>query len=285
MTEQRCLMVVHAHPDDEVFRTAGIMAKYAAMGVRVVAVYATRGEAGEMHDPDLVRDEAMTRLGEIREEEARRSCAILGVRDVFFLGYRDSGMRDSEENKHPDAFFNAPLDEAAGRLAAVMRDTRPQVVVTYDEFGEQGYEHPDHVMTNRVSVAAFENVQGEPWAPQKLYYGARSRESFRAWVEGLTSLGLSIPWLKGDFNFDEYGFPNAEITTHIDISAYAPLKKQALAAHRTQIPADFFYLMLPDDALAQHAGVEYYMRIRPPADGGAPEDDLFAGTSVASVAA
>ena len=112
----RCLMAVHAHPDDEVFSTGGILAKSAQQGDRVVVVYCTNGEAGEMHDADLVPEEAIPRLGEIRMEEARKACALLGVTDVVFLGYRDSGMKDTEENAHPAAFTNAALDEAAQRL-------------------------------------------------------------------------------------------------------------------------------------------------------------------------
>jgi len=267
-------MAVHAHPDDEVFSTGGILAKYAAAGDRVVVVYGTRGESGEMHDPDRNPEEAIPRLGEIREEEARAACAILGVTDVYFLGYRDSGMADTEENKNPANFMNASLDEATERLLAIMRETRPDVVVTYDQDG--GYGHPDHIMTNRVATEAFCRVQGEPWAPQKLYYSARSREGFRRYVEGLRKLGLEIPWMKSDFNFDEYGVPNAEITAHIDISGFAPLKKRALAVHRTQIRPDFFYLSIPDEALATEA-YEYFIRIEPPAREGTHEDDLFAG--------
>lgn len=278
-------MVVHAHPDDEVFRTGGIMAKYAAAGHRVIAVYATRGECGEMHDPDLSAEDALPRLGEIREREVRRACAVFGVHELHFLGYRDSGMRDSDDNKRPDAFCNVPVDEAGARLAAVMRETRPQVVVTYDEFGEKGYEHPDHVMVNRVTVAAFNSLLGEPGSPEKLYYGGRSREGFRQQVEGLRTLGLSIPWLKGDFNFDEFGVPDSEITAHIDIRNVAHLKKQALAAHRTQIPPDFYYFAVPDEAFTEFMGVEHFERIYPAPQPGEQEDDLFEGISDSAAAA
>lgn len=285
MSHQRCILLLHAHPDDEVFRTAGIMAKYAAAGDRVVVVYATRGEAGEMHDPDHDPQEAMPRLGEIREEEVRSACRLLGVTELYFLGYRDSGMRDSEENKNPAAFINAPLAEAADRLLNIIRESRPQVVVTYDEHGEQRYGHPDHVWCNRVAVEAVRRAQDEPWAPQKLYYGAGSRDQFRRYVEGLKKLNLELPWLKGDFDFDEYGLPDSEITAHIDISAYAPLKKRALATHRTQIPSDFFYLQLPDEDLARYAGVEYYLRVHPAPRPGEHEVDLFAGIQLSTAAA
>lgn len=269
-------MVVHAHPDDEVFSTGGILAKYAAEGHRVVVVYGTRGEAGEMYDDRLDPADAMARLGEIREAECREACAVLGVHEVYFLGYRDSGMVDTEGNHHPDAFMNAPLDEASERLLTIMRETQPQVVVTYDEDG--GYGHPDHIMTHRVTVEAFKRAQSEGLDVQKLYQGARSRESFRRYVEGMRSVGLEIPWLQGDINFDDYGLPDAEITAHIDISRYTPLKKRALAVHRTQIKPDFFYLSIPDEVMSEVQGIEYFLRVSPPAQPGEREDDLFAGT-------
>jgi N-acetyl-1-D-myo-inositol-2-amino-2-deoxy-alpha-D-glucopyranoside deacetylase len=275
MSDRRTLMVVHAHPDDEVFSTGGILARYAAEGDRVVVVYGTRGEAGEMYDETLDPAEATARLGEIREAECREACAVLGVREIYFLGYRDSGMVDTESNKHPDAFMNASLDEAAGRLLEIMRETRPQVVVTYDDDG--GYGHPDHIMTNRVTAEAYKLAESEDLGVRKLYYSARSREGFRRYVEGMRAAGLEIPWLQGDINFDDYGLPDAEITAHIDISAYAPLKKRALAVHRTQIKPDFFYLGLPDEVSRDLQGTEYFVRIFPPHRPGEHEDDLFAG--------
>ena len=262
MSNRRCILVLHAHPDDEVFRTAGIYAKYAAAGDHVVAVYATRGEAGEMHDPDRDAEEAIPRLGEIREEEVRKACALLGVTDVRFLGYRDSGMKDSPSNQDPRAFVNAPLDEASARLVDIMRQTQPQVVVTYDENGEGGYGHPDHVMANRVAVEAFRRAQEEPWGPQKLYYTAGCREAFAGWLNMLRSIDLNVPWVRDDFDISSYGLPGAEITAHIDISRYAPLKKKALAVHRSQIPADSFYLKIPDENLARFAGVALLTAVR-----------------------
>jgi N-acetyl-1-D-myo-inositol-2-amino-2-deoxy-alpha-D-glucopyranoside deacetylase/mycothiol S-conjugate amidase len=277
-----CLLLLHAHPDDEVFSTGGIIARYARAGDRVVVVYGTRGEQGEMHDPDRDPAEATPRLGEIREAEAREALAILGATDVYFLGYRDSGMKDTDANQDPANFMNAPLDEATDRLLAIMREVRPQVVVTYDENG--GYGHPDHVMTHKVAVEASNRAQGHPWAPQKLYLSARSREAFKAYAEGLKQLDLKIPWLDGDFNFDEYGVPESELTAIIDISAVAPLKKRALAVHRTQIPSDFFYLRLPDNALSSVAGKEFFQRVSPPPRKGEQEDDLFAGVRDGEVA-
>ena len=271
---KRCLMAVHAHPDDEVFSTGGILAKSASEGDRVVVVYCTNGEAGEMHDADLEPEEALPRLGEIRVDEARRACALLGVTDVFFLGYRDSGMKDTEANAHPEAFANAEFDEAVERLMETIRATEPQVIVAYDEEG--GYGHPDHIMAHRIAVEAFRRMQGHPGAPLKLYYSARSREGFRRYIEALREHGLTVPWVNDDFNINEYGLSDEEITAHIDVGSFVGLKKQALAVHRTQIRPDFFYLQIPDEALANGSGHEYFIRILPPPLPGERETDLFA---------
>ena len=269
-------MVVHAHPDDEVFRTAGIQARYAEAGDRVVVVYATRGEAGDMHLEGVDPEEAKARLGEIREEEARVANAILGPQEIYYLGYRDSGVTDSEENKRLDAFMNAPIDEAADRLVAIMRETEPQVVVGYPEGGD--YQHPDHAKAHEVVLAAFEKARKEPWGPKKLYYTASSRQAFKRYVEGITKLGLKIPWFTEDSNPDDWGgMEDSEITAHVDIAPWAARKKAALAAHRSQIPADFFYLSLPDEAFSEYSGVEFYVRAIPPPEPGEHEDDLFAG--------
>jgi N-acetyl-1-D-myo-inositol-2-amino-2-deoxy-alpha-D-glucopyranoside deacetylase len=270
-------MVVHAHPDDEVFGTGGLIARHVDEGDRVAVVYCTSGEAGEIHLPDKSEDEIRPILGELRREEAREALKVLGGAEPYFLRYRDSGMRDTEDNQNPNAFMNAPMDEAAGRLIEIMRETRPEVVVTYDEGG--GYGHPDHVMTNRVTHEAFNRGHREPWGPKKLYYSAGSRSQFRKYVEGLRGLGLQIPWLQGDVNFDEYGLPDEDITAFVDISAYAPLKKRALAVHRTQIPSDFFYLSIPDDAISSVGGLEFFHRIVPPHTRGEREADLFEGTA------
>jgi len=273
-------MVVHAHPDDEVFSTGGLLARHAEAGDRVILVYGTRGEEGEMYHPELDPEEAKARLGEIREAEVREAAAGLGVDEIYFLGYRDSGMRDTEPNQNPAAFMNAPLDEAAGRLMAIMRDTKPQVVVTYDENG--GYGHPDHIMTNRVTVEAFRRLQGEPGAPRKLYYTTRSSADFRRAVEAMRSGKYPTPhWLKERLNeeidFDQWGSPEDHITARIDVRPYLSRKKQALATHRTQIKSDFFYLSIPDELMSEFEGTEYFHRVEPPAKPGEREADLFEG--------
>jgi mycothiol conjugate amidase Mca len=152
-------MAVHAHPDDESSKGAATMARYGDEGVRVVVVTCTGGEAGEILNPAMDQPGVLERMPELRRQELAKALEIIDVTAHHWLGYRDSGMADSETNSHPDAFANADLKEATGRLVALIRAERPQVVLTYDERG--GYPHPDHIRTHEVSVAAFE-AAGDP---------------------------------------------------------------------------------------------------------------------------
>src|SRR5467141_3836452 len=162
------LLLVHAHPDDEAVSTGGAMLKAKSHGHRVVLVTATRGEAGEIYNMDEAA--SRPRLGEIRTEELKAASEILGVDRQEFLGYRDSGMVDTADNKDPRSFHQAPLEDAAGRLAVVIRDERPDVVVTYAEDGVYG--HPDHIKAHFVTNAALDVVEREGSPVRKLYYTA-----------------------------------------------------------------------------------------------------------------
>src|SRR3954452_7479197 len=175
MTKGVRLLVVRPHPDDESSATGGILARYGAQGVPTAVITCTNGEEGEVLDPDLDPEEAKPRLGELRLAELRAACEVLKVRELRLLGYRDSGMKDWEANQHVDAFCNADLDEAAGRVVRIIRELQPQVMIT--EQTENGYNHPDHVMGQRVSMRAFELAgdpkafpeAGPPWRPARLY--------------------------------------------------------------------------------------------------------------------
>ncbi len=153
------LLLVHAHPDDESFATGGLIARSVAEGHRVDLVTCTGGEEGEIHDPRLDYDEAFPRLREIRREELACSLAALrgvypGELDLHLLGYRDSGMMGTESNEHPEAFWKSDLDEATGKLVAIVRRTKPAVMVSYDPNGNYG--HPDHINAHRIAIAAWE---------------------------------------------------------------------------------------------------------------------------------
>jgi LmbE family N-acetylglucosaminyl deacetylase len=284
MFDTKCLMAVHAHPDDEVFSTGGTLAKNAAAGHRVVVVYCTRGEVGEIHHSELDPDAARANLGALREQEARAACELLGVTDVYFLGYRDSGMVDTPDNENPAAFANASLEEASSRLLAIIRETRPQVLITYNERG--GYGHPDHVMAHKLTTEVFKRAESTSYAPKKLYYTTASREGFRDYIDGLSRLGLKIPWMEHieDFDFASYGLPDAEISAHIEIGQWGPLKKRVLAVHRTQIKPDFFYFSIPDEAFHDVANIEYFQRMFPTSQPGEHEEDLFDGIEMRETA-
>lgn len=302
------LMAVHAHPDDECFGTGGVLAKYAAEGIRTVLVTATGGEEGEIHDPDLTEAEARPRLKEIREVELRRAAEILQIGALELLGYRDSGMAGTPANEHPDNFHNADLGEATGRLVALIRRYRPQALVTYNEDG--GYGHPDHLQCHRVTALAFA-AAGDPerypeagpaWQPAKLYATAWSREAWRKLRDELAARGIEWPFDRDEAGettgqdtaaatataavaepaaaeeprvAEEWGQPEETITTFVDVSPYWERVREALRQHRTQ-PVGFF-LDLPDDLAALAHATEYFVLLRSHVTTTRPERDLFAG--------
>jgi N-acetyl-1-D-myo-inositol-2-amino-2-deoxy-alpha-D-glucopyranoside deacetylase len=151
MTERLTLMAVHAHPDDECMGTGGVLARYGREGIRTVLVTATRGEEGEMVDPDMNPDEVKPKLGDVRTAELERACKHLQVEELYILGYRESGMVGWATNNQPDCLAQADLHEATGRLVRLMRALRPHVITCYDEQG--GYGHPDHIQVHRMTVA------------------------------------------------------------------------------------------------------------------------------------
>jgi mycothiol conjugate amidase Mca len=276
------LMAVHAHPDDEAIATGGILARAAAEGKRVVLVCCTRGEVGEIRDPAVDPETTPEQLGAIRSEEVRRAAEILGVTDLEFLGYRDSGMAGTPENEDPRAFANADPDEAAGRLVAIIRRTRPDVVVTYDERG--GYGHPDHIATHRTTmaaVAAADDVTrfpdaGEPWEVSKVYEASWSREEMRRFQAMLREAGEEEPPF-GDEFIDIFGVPEEEITTRVDVRAFVRQKREAIEAHRTQIPPDDSFLTAPEELFTAMMGLETFVRRSSTVPALDREDDLFAG--------
>ena len=206
MTDQLCLLAVHAHPDDEASKGAGSVARYAAEGIHTVLVCCTGGEAGDILNPAMDTPEVRADIGAVRQRELDEAAAIIGYRDVIMLGYRDSGMPDSEANHDPRCFARAPLDEAVGRLVAVLRRTRPQVVVTYGD-DQEGYPHPDHLRVHEVTEAAVDAAadpgaypdSGASWSVRKLYYSAWSRARVQAMHDKFLELGMESPFDEGWF--------------------------------------------------------------------------------------
>ncbi len=217
------LLLVHAHPDDEAISTGGVMMKAKAHGHRVVNITATRGEAGEIYNMDEA--ESRPRLGEIRTEELRAAGEILGVDRQEFLGYRDSGMVDTADNKDPRSFHQAALEEAAGRLAVFIREERPDVVVTYAEDGVYG--HPDHIKAHFVTNAALDLLGREGLPVKKLYYTAIPRSMMEAFIKQMPEEAQRA--VSGSMRIA--GTPDELITSKVDVHDYVERKRDAFRAH------------------------------------------------------
>jgi LmbE family N-acetylglucosaminyl deacetylase len=268
--ERLCLMAVHAHPDD----------------------------------PRLDPNEARPRLAQIREAELRCSAEALRVRSLHILGYRDSGMAGTPANKHPDAFNNVRFIEAVGRLIEIVRRERPQVLITYNEYG--GYGHPDHIMAHFITVAAFFGAADDkrfpisgsdapPWQPQKLYYTAFPRERLERLRAILHERGLEDPWEERERRAQEAMEASAapgqrirqqaasmfqseaQITTWIKGEEFYPQKRASMLCHPTQLAPDSFFLNLPADIAPQAFGTEAFILAQSLVQTERPEDDLFAG--------
>ncbi len=262
------LLLMHAHPDDEAISTGGVMMKAKAHGHRVVLVTATRGEVGEIYNMDEAA--SRPRLGEIRTEELKAAGDILGVDRIEFLGYRDSGMVDTADNKDPRSFHQARLDEAAGKLAAVIRDERPDVVVTYAEDGVYG--HPDHIKAHHVTNAAFDMLEREGWAPRKLYYTAIPRSMMEAFMKQMPEEAQ-----RQNTNMRIAGTPDELVTARVDVHDYVDEKRRAFAAHVSQNDPNSWFTTMASQIYELAFGTEYYQLARGKPGSELPEQDLFAG--------
>jgi mycothiol conjugate amidase Mca len=297
------IMAVHAHPDDECTSGGSSLVKYQAEGVRTIVVTCTDGVEGEMHDPDLDPEWALPRMAEIRRGEMERAAKILNLTAHEWLGYRDSGMMGLPANDHPESFWKADLAEATGRLVKLVRKYRPQVMLTYNSNG--GYGHPDHIQAHKVASAAFDYAAdldrypaaefGEPWEPLKLYMTAFSRSAWQAVWKMLRESGEPWPFdppkpeqeqaveqeepeaLPKKELPPEWGTPDTEITTFIDVGDSWKVAHQALITHRTQIEPEhpfwkirerFGSILVKDDTFV-------LFKARIPAQ--RPEYDLLAG--------
>jgi mycothiol conjugate amidase Mca len=286
MIEPLTLMIVHAHPDDEVIGSGGTLARYSDEGIRTVLVTATLGEVGEIIVEDMNTPEIKVRLGEVRREELRKATEILGVNHQEFLGYRDSGMADMPSLKHPDSLNQADLEEVTGRLVRLVRAYKPQVLISYNQYG--GYGHPDHIACHKVTVAAFDAAvdgmwcpsAGPAWAPLKLYEMNELRELTQQTWQQMREIGLNTLLDKPFYDIILSTAPYDWITTAIDVKNYIEHKRNALLQHRTQIAIDGPYLSMPEELSHRWFGVEYFTllksRVPLPSHKGY-EDDLFAG--------
>ena len=259
------LLAIYAHPDDETFGVGGTMAHYAQRGVPVTMVCATRGEVGEIAPGTGATPET---LGQFREQELRDAMAILGVHDVRFLDYRDSGMLGTPENNDPRAYMNADADAVVEHLVGVIRERRPQAIATWDATG--GYGHPDHVASHHHATAAFHAAAdpaqypelGEAWGGAMLFYTSFPIEEWQRIIEEMKKAGIETP------GFDDDGqmaaAPRLPANVIIDVRAHYGEKLEAMLAHRTQITADDPFMRLPDDIKQDFFGREFFHRAHPP---------------------
>lgn len=291
------VLFVHAHPDDECMATGGTMARLVDEGIRVDLVTCTDGAEGEIHDPDLDPADARPRLAQIRRDELACSVDALGGGAIHhhLLGYRDSGMMGTDANEHPDSFWQADLDAATRRLVALVREARPSVIVSYDENG--GYGHPDHINAARIAREAYAAAgdrtrfadDGEPWTVSRFYEIAFHRESWFGLMAQMKERGIALPWdmdsladappadelnptnaaalgqvaeaiEEGESQaWEDFGRPDAEVTTRIDVSAYLDRKRRSMDCHRTQRQDLGWLLELPSDLADPALATEYYV--------------------------
>ena len=279
------LLLVHAHPDDETINNGVTMAKYAASGAQVTLVTCTRGEEGEVLVTELANlaSDKDDKLGEHREVELKDAMAQLGINDFRFLGapnkkWRDSGMMGTTQNERGDVFWQADLDEASHELVKIILEIKPQVLITYDEFG--GYGHPDHIKAHRVAMRAAELAAEQGWQVSKIYWNTIPRLVIQMGIEKMKEVGSDF---FGAQSVDELPFakPDELVTTVVNAPEYVPQKLEAMKAHATQISVDGPFFALSNNLGLSVWGDEYYTLVKgekaAPFDSNGRELDIFAG--------
>ena len=277
----KTILAVLAHPDDESFGLGGTLALYAQKGFDTYYVCATRGEVGTV-DEEHLKD--FNDIAELRTDELTRAAKIIGLKDVFFLGYRDSGMPGSEDNKHQDAQINHPIDEVAGRVVKYIRELKPEIVLTFDPIG--GYKHPDHIHIQRATTLAFEKADdasfhpeaGAPFKPRALYYQVFPNWFLRWAVRLLPLFGKDPRKFGTNSDVDLVALTEFHFPTHvkIDIRPVAEIKQQAIACHASQ-GGGLTRRGLMGFVTRMFGQYEVYMRAYPPVADGAfkVSNDLF----------
>ena len=273
MTNRR-ILAIYGHPDDE-GQVTGSLARFIAAGNSVTLVCATRGEVGEISDPALSTPET---LWYTRELELRAAMAQIGLRDVRFLPYRDSGMAGTPENDDPRALHQAPASDVVAAIVAILRDVRPHLVFTWDPTG--GYGHPDHLAVHRHTVAAFDacaNAEAYPesgpaWAPERLYWGARTMKGFASLFLEMERRGVLPEPLSAERRerFDKaMTEPEPSASVVADVWAYIDVKRAAAGMHRSQFGENSMFARIPDDLRDRFYGEERFFQARPERPAGA----------------
>jgi N-acetyl-1-D-myo-inositol-2-amino-2-deoxy-alpha-D-glucopyranoside deacetylase len=274
-------LFVHAHPDDETINNGATMAQMVEDGVAVTLITCTRGEEGEVLVPELshLASNAEDKLGTHRITELANAMKELGVKDHRFLGeYRDSGMMGTPQNEHPNCFWRADVEEAAKKLAAVIDEVKPQVMVTYDENG--GYGHPDHIQTHRVAMRAAEIAN---WQITKIYWNIMPKSVVQKGMDAMKAQGSDF---FGAENVDDLPFVKDDsfVSAVIHAPSQVDKKMAAMKAHATQISLDGPFFALSNNLGVQVFGDEYYTLVKGEKSGpfntGNLEQDLFAGIEI-----
>ena len=282
------LLLVHAHPDDETINNGVTMAKYAALGAQVTLVTCTRGEEGEVLVNELANlaSDKDDKLGEHREIELKDAMDELGIKDFRFLGapskkWRDSGMMGTPANDRGDVFWQADLDEASNELVKIILEIKPQVLITYDEFG--GYGHPDHIKAHRVAMRAAELAANQGWQVNKIYWNTMPRSVIQMGIEKMKEVGSDF---FGAESADDLPFakPDELVSTVVNAPEYVPAKLAAMKAHATQISVDGPFFALSNNLGLSVWGDEYYTLVKgeksAPFDANGRELDIFAGINL-----
>ncbi len=285
MSASKRLLLVHAHPDDETINNGVTMAKYAKDGAQVTLVTCTRGEEGEVLVAELANlaSDKDDKLGEHREVELKDAMAHLGIADFRFLGapnkkWRDSGMMGTPQNDRTDVFWQSDLEESANELVKIILEIKPQVLITYDEFG--GYGHPDHIKAHRVAMRAAEIAETNGWKIEKIYWNTMPRSVIQMGIEKMKEVGSDF---FGAESVDDLPFakPDELVTSVVHASEFVPQKLAAMKAHATQIALDGPFFALSNNLGLSVWGDEYYTIVKgekaAPFDENGRELDLFAG--------
>ena len=277
------ILALHAHPDDESSKAAGTIARYSDAGARTVLVCATGGEAGDILNPALDTPEVAERLSELRAQELVEAAAIIGYHEIVTLGYRDSGMPDTDHNAHPDAFVNAPFDEVLERVVAIVRRERPEVLLGYDD--HEWYPHPDHLRIHDLSLAVFEAAAdaarfpaaGPPWAVTKLYAPVFTVRRIRVLHDAMIERDLESPFASWIERLDGQVDDPELIISQVDVTGYHEQARDALRAHRTQVDPNGSWFKVPVDLVEMVYPYEDFELLAARVDIAGPESDLFAG--------
>jgi N-acetyl-1-D-myo-inositol-2-amino-2-deoxy-alpha-D-glucopyranoside deacetylase len=282
---EKRLLLVHAHPDDETINNGVTMAKYAVEGVHVTLVTCTRGEEGEVLVESLknLASDKDDKLGDHREIELKDAMIELGISDFRFLGspnkkWRDSGMIGAPQNERNDVFWQSDLDEAANELVKVILEIKPQVMITYDEFG--GYGHPDHIKAHQVAMRAAEISANQGWQITKIYWNTMPKSVLQTSMDKMKEIGSEF---FGAESVDELPFAKADelVTSVVKAQEYVPQKLAAMKAHATQISVDGPFFALSNNLGLSVWADEYYTLVKgeisPPFDENGRELDIFAG--------